>query len=60
MIDWMENHNGEPYHILAVKIDNKWKFSQRLAWEVQWYEAKSTPERIAKAEELLKAMAPKT
>lgn len=45
--------HGELIFTVAEKRSGNWNFFERSTWEVVWYQAGSTPERIAKAELLL-------
>jgi hypothetical protein len=43
----------EMFFIIAEGNENNWEFSERSAWEIQWFSIPSTPHRIARALEEL-------
>jgi len=60
-VEWDEIRENVLFFMIAeidpswVESDDdrkKWRFFERSTWEVRWYPAHPTPERIAKAEQL--------
>ncbi len=54
-IKWSENRQIVPgvhelVFVIADKIDGQWEFSERTAWEIDWYQITATPALTARAE----------
>jgi hypothetical protein len=52
-VEWTEVRLGEMFRIIADNTAAGWVFHEQSIWEVRWFKISSTPEFIAKANELL-------
>jgi hypothetical protein len=55
-VEWSERRDPErnTYFVIADNLDGQWSFFERRPQESRWYEIPVTPQRISKAEQLVK------
>ena len=60
-VEWSETRatggDRELFFVSAERRAHGWEFLERSTWEVRWFALAPTPERVTRAEELLREAA---